>query len=67
MYLADVTALIREAQAAGQVPDCDPQLLAHGVLFAVSSYSNAWRAGRIDVEPVELAQFVADWVVRALA
>jgi AcrR family transcriptional regulator len=67
VYLADVTALIREAQAAGQVPDCDPQLLAHGVLGAVSSYSNAWRAGRIDVEPVELAQFVADWVVRALA
>jgi hypothetical protein len=66
VYLDDVTALLREAQAAGQVLDADPATLAIGVLGAVSSYSNAWRAGRLDCTPEELAEFVADWVVRAL-
>jgi hypothetical protein len=67
VYLSDVTALVREAQRDGSVPDCDPELLALGVLGAVSSYSHAWRAGRIDLAPDELAEFVADWVVRALS
>jgi AcrR family transcriptional regulator len=67
VYLTDVTALVAEAQREGSVPDCDPGLLALGVLGAVSSYSNAWRAGRIDLDPPELAEFVADWVVRALS
>jgi len=66
VYLDDVTALIREAQATGQVIDTDPQLLALGVLGAVSSFSNAWRNGRIDRTADELAEFVADWVSRAL-
>lgn len=66
VYLDDVTALLREAQADGQVLDADPATLAIGVLGAVSSYSNAWRAGRIDCTPDELAGFVGDWVVRAL-
>ncbi len=66
VYLTDVTALVREAQRDGSVPDCDPGLLALGVLGAVSSYSNAWRSGRIDLDPPQLAEFVADWVVRAL-
>jgi AcrR family transcriptional regulator len=67
VYLADVTALVREAQREGSVPDCDPELLALGVLGAVSSYSHAWRAGRIDLAPDELAEFVAGWVVRAVS
>ena len=66
VYLDDVTALIREAQATGQVLDADPELLALGVLGAVSSFSNAWRSGRIDQSADELAEFVADWVSRAL-
>ncbi len=67
IYLGDVIALIREAQVAGQIPDTDPKLLALGVLGAVSSFSNAWRSGRIDLTTDELAEFVSDWVVRALA
>lgn len=66
VYLDDVTALIREAQAEGRVIDADPQLLALGVLGAVSSFSNAWRSGRIELTDDELAEFVADWVGRAL-
>ena len=67
VYLDDVTALIREAQADGCVLDADPQLLALGVLGSVSAFSNAWRSGRIDRTAEALADFVADWVVRALA
>lgn len=66
VYLDDVTALIREAQATGQVIDTDPQLLVLGVLGTVSSFSDAWRSGRIDRTADELAEFVADWVTRAL-
>ena len=63
VYLDDVIALVREAQRDGRVADADPALLALGVLGAVSSYSSAWRAGRIDTAADELAEFVADWVV----
>ena len=66
VYLDDVTALLREAQRAGDVIDSDPHVLALGVLGAVSSYSNAWRAGRVDMTHDELAEFVAGWVERAL-
>lgn len=67
VYLDDVLALIREAQADGRVIDADAHALAIGVAGAVSSFSNAWRAGRIGGTPDELATFVADWVVRALS
>ena len=67
VYLDDVIALVREAQRDGWVADADPALLALGVLGAVSSYTSAWRAGRIDMPPDELAEFVADCVVRALS
>ena len=66
VYLDDVTALVREAQADGRVLDADPKLLALGVLGSVSSFSNAWRSGRIDMTADALADFVADWVARAL-
>jgi AcrR family transcriptional regulator len=66
VYLDDVTALVREAQRDGLVPDADPRLLALGVLGSVSSFSNAWRSGRIELSADELADFVADWVGRAL-
>jgi AcrR family transcriptional regulator len=66
VYLADVLALVRDGQAAGQLPDVDPHLLAVGVLGAVSSYSNAWRSGRLDVPADELATHVGRWVRNAL-
>lgn len=66
VYLDDVMSLIREAQAAGSIPDADAHLSALGVLGTVSSFSNAWRSGRIDMSADELAVFVADWIRRAL-
>ena len=61
----DVLAHVREAQRDGQIADADPALLALGVLGAVSSFTNAWRNGRIDTAADELAAFVGDWVVSA--
>ena len=66
VYLDDVIALVSAAQRSGQIPDTDPRLLALGVLGAVSSFSNAWRNGHIEMSADDLAVFVADWVVRAL-
>jgi hypothetical protein len=40
--------------------------VALGVLGSVSSFSNAWRNGRIDLPADDLARFVGDWVVRAV-
>lgn len=66
VYFHDVRALIEEAQRDGTIPDADPRLLAFGVLGAVSSFSNAWRSGNIDLDTDDLAEFVGDWVSRAL-
>lgn len=67
VYLDDVIGLILEAQADGTARAGDPAMLAIGVLGAVSSFSNAWRAGRIDSSPDDLAEQVGAWVVRALS
>jgi len=66
VYLADTLALVGEAQRAGQLPDVDPNLLAVGVLGTVSTFSNAWRAGRLDIDPDLLASHVGTWVRNAL-
>jgi AcrR family transcriptional regulator len=67
VYLRDVLALVREAQAAELIdPGEPPTALAHGVLGAVSSLTHAWRSGRIDLPADELATFVGTWVGRAL-
>ena len=66
VYRDDVVALIREAQADGEVTDGDPRLLALGVLGAVSSFGSAYRNAQIDLDPDELARFVGRWVVGAL-
>ncbi len=66
VYLDDVTALVGEARADGLIADTDPRILALGVLGAVSSFSDAWRSGHIDLSTDELARFVADWVTGAL-
>ncbi len=67
VYLRDVLAHIAKAQRDGQIADTDPTLLALGVLGAVSSFSNAWLNGRIELSAGELASFVGDWVVRAVS
>lgn len=66
VYLDDVRALIVEAQRDGDIADADPRVLAIGVLGAVSSFSNARRSGNVDLSVDDLAEFVGDWVTRAL-
>lgn len=66
VYFDDVLALVTEAQRTGSIPDADPRLLTIGVLGAVSSFSNAWRSGTIDLGTDDLADFVGGWVTRAL-
>lgn len=66
VYLDDVVALVKEAQAGGEISDRDPTMLALGVLGAVSSFSNALRSGHTDLDAADLATFVGDWVVAAL-
>jgi AcrR family transcriptional regulator len=67
VYLRDVLALVRDAQSDGLLPDVDPRLASLGVLGAVSSFGHAWRNGRIaGIGAGELAEFVGEWVVRAL-
>ncbi|MFP5487908.1 MAG: TetR/AcrR family transcriptional regulator [Acidimicrobiia bacterium] len=66
VYFHDVRVLVEEAQRDGTIPDADPRLLAIGVLGSVSSFSNAWRSGRLDLDADDLADFVGAWVARAL-
>jgi len=67
IYLDDVVALVREAQGNGDLPDVEPRLVALGVLGTVSTFSNGWRHGRVNVTVDELATFVGEWVERSLA
>jgi AcrR family transcriptional regulator len=68
IHAADTLALITEAQSSGQLADDhDAKLLALGVNAAVAHFSHFHRTGQIDLPVDELARFVADWVVRALA
>ncbi len=67
VYLDDVRRLVVEGQDRGEIVDDDPDLLAVGVLGAVSSFSNSFRNGALDVSVDELAAFVRHWVVGALA
>jgi len=66
VYLDDVVALVREAQAAGDVRDEDPRLLAMGVLGTVSSFGHSLRTSQLDLAPTDLATFVGAWIERAL-
>lgn len=63
---ADVVTLVSDAQADRTARPGDPRLLALGVLGTVASFSSARRSGTIDLPIDELAEFVADWVVRSL-
>lgn len=66
VYGRDVRALVVEAIDAGQVPDHDPTLVAIGVMGAVSSFTNAWRNGLLDLDADALARFVGQWTVAAV-
>jgi hypothetical protein len=64
----DAARLVREAQDAGLVPDDhDPTLLAIGVLGAVSQFCHFHRIGRLTMSIDELALFVGQWTIQALA
>lgn len=65
VYLRDVRALVVEAIGSGLLPDHDPTLVAIGVAGAVSSFTNAWRNGSLEVDADELARFVGGWTVAA--
>ena len=67
IYLDDLARLVVEGQRAGELRDDNAELLAVGVLGAVSSFSNSFRNGRLDVSVEELATFVRSWVTNALA
>jgi AcrR family transcriptional regulator len=69
VYLDDVRRLVEEGQRTGTIADAPADLVAVGVLGAVSSFSNSYRNGRLgsDITVEELAQFVRRWVANALA
>ena len=68
IHVDDVLVMMKEAQSEGLVPEhFDPTLLALGVHGAVAQYCHFHRTGRIQCGVEELSQFVADWVVRAVA
>ena len=68
VYVQDAARLVREAQAAGLVPDDhDARLLAIGVLGAVAQFSHYHRTGRLKLSIDELATFVGQWTIQALA
>ncbi len=68
VYLDDVHRLVVLGQEDGTIADGDANLLAIGVLGAVSSFSNSYRSDRLDstISVPELARFVGRWVESAL-
>jgi AcrR family transcriptional regulator len=68
VYLDDVRRLVEEGQRAGDIADAPAELVAIGVLGAVSSFSNSYRNGRLgtDLGVDELAAFVRRWVANAV-
>ena len=68
VYLGDVRRLVEEGQRTGDIADAPSDLVAVGVLGAVSSFSNSYRNGRLgaDLTVDDLAVFVRQWVAGAL-
>ena len=68
IHVDDVLVMVTQAQREGLVPDhLDPTLLALGVHGAVAQFCHFHRTGRVTCDVDELGEFVADWVVRAMA
>jgi AcrR family transcriptional regulator len=67
VHMADTALLVKEAQAAGQIPrHLDPDLLAVGVNATVAHFSHYHRVGKVTTTVEELAAFAGGWVVRAV-
>jgi AcrR family transcriptional regulator len=68
VYLDDVRRLVVEGQRTGVIADAPAELVAVGVVGAVSSFSNAFRTGRFgeDVTADDVAVFVRQWVLDAI-
>ncbi len=68
VYLDDVRRLVVEGQRSGVIADASADLVAVGVVGAVSSFSNAYRTGRFGdgVTTDDVAVFVRQWVVNAI-
>jgi AcrR family transcriptional regulator len=68
VYAEDTERLVREAQATGHALDwLDPQLASIGVVSTIGTFSQLVRGEAGGRDPHEVAQFAADWVVRALS
>jgi AcrR family transcriptional regulator len=68
IHAADTARMIADAQALGLIDDQYPAgLLALGVVGAVGYYSHYHRSGRLDLDVDDLARFVGEWVLRAVA
>lgn len=68
VYLDDVRRLVEDGQNEGRIADAPAELVAVGVVGAVSSFSSAYRNGRLgDVLTTDdLATFVRSWVLNAI-
>jgi AcrR family transcriptional regulator len=67
IYVRDAAKVVEEAQADGLIrEDLDSNLLAIGVLGAVSQFCHYHRTGRVDLPIEDLAHFVGQWVVQAV-
>ena len=67
-HAADTAKLIAEAQGIGQISgEYDALLLATGVVATVAYFGHHHRRGRISLDVDDLARFVGQWVVQALA
>jgi AcrR family transcriptional regulator len=68
IYRRDVVRLVEEARRCGLIADDDPpELLALGILGAVSAFASSVRSGRLAASVEEVAAFAATWVVRGVA
>jgi AcrR family transcriptional regulator len=68
VYAEDTERLVREAQTSGHALDwLDPALASIGVVSAIGAFSQLVRTTESGNDPQEIAQFAADWVVRALS
>jgi AcrR family transcriptional regulator len=68
IHAADTARMVADAQALGLIDDQYPAgLLALGVVGAVGYYSHYHRSGRLDLDVDDLARFVGEWVLRAVA
>jgi AcrR family transcriptional regulator len=65
--VAGVARLVVAGQRSGHITADEPaEFLAQGVAGAVTTFCHAHRTGRLGIDEDELAELVAQWVVRAV-